>query len=739
MNQVLFENQDHNIQILLFPIPITSKKIRSLTNFEKKSICYPVNLNLFRLEINYFIYRSTTRSLNSEFQALIKKAEDKLYDTLSQQNFSFAFLVETNDCLLSQFLFCNNWFAVTFEDSSQGMISPFSSQSCARINIIQALQTKEDSNILLQSFQNHSSEYLSFLKDLGFETNRKEFILDSLKTIPTKSEEFVHLYLSTVLVKYEKIVALTWIKERVTILLGIFPSVGQIREKEFAKDTKNINPCEERIELLTILCNPSNLDLAVQLCVVHLQKAKLSLGVFYFYPFQDAPNDILQQFDVVSLSSYTIFRALKKSGFFRNIGKYNKFGILQFTNLYKMEKIPENPIPYNYFPFEIQEIEKVLSEGSYGCTLLARLTNQIDKSKAVIKILTMDKQVEADILYEIDLHDLLDTYNLPHIPTFVGAKKYKSADKLLESVSVSSLQEKCPTIAKKLLQTKKPVYTIAMSAATGGSIHDLYQKKLSNQDIQSLIFQGLFTLFVLETKLGFYHRDLNSNNLLYIDQKQELWQYKYQNTTWFVPIPYTLQFIDFGLSGTEKSNNPYLIAGTPGYQHPLYMGITKYRSWKWTIDWYSLGKHMFSMAIRNNINAELNYWVMGNVNFKKLIKRVRDQEEKETFEDWIQEIIWLELLGHSAVRTHAKKRFEKILSESFWNTINSLFEQIEKPLKELLVVAEKNIGTRGLELIRELCQWEYYEASAFTLLNHPYFQNYQIQPEKIQILKTVSI
>ena len=148
---------------------------------------------------------------------------------------------------------------------------------------------------------------------------------------------------------------------------------------------------------------------------------------------------------------------------------------------------------------------------------------------------------------------------------------------------------------------------------------------------------------------------------------------------------------------------------------------------------------MFSMAIRNNINAELNYWVMGNVNFKKLIKRVRDQEEKETFEDWIQEIIWLELLGHSAVRTHAKKRFEKILSESFWSTINSLFEQIEKPLKELLVVAEKNIGTRGLELIRELCQWEYYEASAFTLLNHPYFQNYQIQPEKIQILKTVSI
>ena len=151
-------------------------------------------------------------------------------------------------------------------------------------------------------------------------------------------------------------------------------------------------------------------------------------------------------------------------------------------------------VPCKWFPFKIESVEKVLGEGNFGCTLLVQLKGT---QKAVVKIVTVNSQEEViDIIKETDIQDLLDTFNLPHIPSFIGAQKYKKLKDLEKSVSLEELNEMCPKIVKKLKQeTKYPIFAIAMTPAMDGSISTLYKTSdftlLTSEVIKSVMFQAL--------------------------------------------------------------------------------------------------------------------------------------------------------------------------------------------------------------------------------------------------------
>ena len=864
----------HNIKFIVNVEPY-KEKIKHILK-ERKDINYPNDLNLFEIEIDYIILRQddddSIRYKNFEnlLQEVATKIKSIFYSNPTIFNSLFSFIIDTKRNKTLQYFFVSNgWNVIEFDTAVKGewIISPLSfsvrteekislretkkktktsspslfkieektpkessSLSCPWINILNALHKwvewdKTDRSIQLFDLKNQQElkMYFQYLeKNIGFSLFPDEKRNLSLKNTffekkyelkeKQKTDSFTFLHLFTFFQEYEQILVIEWKKEKFFIFFGIFPSVGNIKKKEFSLRSNQPKECLEKGEILTIVCDPKDLDLAAQFCVTTLQATGLDLVVFYFYPFEDGPNDNLlesfmqekqQQQQIQKkrplLSSYTIYTALVETGFFHNIAKYNKYGILQFTSKYEQAKNLQIRTPYEWFNFEIKSVEKVLGEGSYGCTLFVELEeNENEKTgqKAVVKIVSVEsKRQENEIIYETDLHDLIDTLNLPHIPTFIGAQKYNSFSELEETVSEEELNQKCPKITSKLMKTKYPIYTIAMSAAIGGSFDTLYStSNLSSEIIKSLAFQGIYTLEMLEKFFGFFHRDLNENNILFIkldEKNQTYWKYEYQKekekenkngeTSWIVPIELILQFIDFGLSGTEKTNNPFYQAGTWGFVHPLYtLDVMDFHPWKWTVDWYAFGKHIFNLAIRQNVAGEIDYWLEDNTIIENLFKKTKkkkskstrekkineeeneedeedeeseeseeeDDEENEQFIEWIGEILFLDMLGHKLNEEEIKKLqvmpvWENIvLSPVFFDSIKELSEKLVLPhLLPLVARAKERIGENGIELIRNLCQWNYVETSGFYLLNHSYFNDFKFEYQKNkipQVTKTIS-
>lgn len=594
---------------------------------------------------------------------------------------------------------------------------------------------QNDSNIQIHQFKSTSLAYCKFLVQMGAKLSCQQKTFDSFFD-SNLSSSLSLLHSATLLIPYPSIVILHWKQENIFLFFGMDSSVSKIRAKQFSsqvfsKDIPNEN--KQTMDLLSIICDPKKLNLAVYLCAFTLKKVVPSFLTYYFYPFQDSPNDVLlQQIDSPILTSYTIYRTLLDSGYVQKISKYNKYGVLHFTH--QEEKQGDVPliIPLNWFPYHIEKIQNVLGEGTWGCTLLVQLEKETQLS--VVKILVVTPEnLKSEILTEIDLHDLLDTIHLPQIPRFIGAQEYKSLKHFeREFISLKKIKMKCPKITEMLKETKNPIYTIAMSAATGGSIMTFHESRPLEADvIQSIIFQLLFTFHSLEETFGFIHRDLSLPNILFsdLDKKQKgIWKYQYQSTsTWWVPMSILIQVIDFGLSMTEKRNDPNRWnVGTPGYIHPLYFGITKGILWKWTVDWYAIGKHVASLALKTDITKKLSEYVKEN---DQMIQHISDQEEKELVGEWITELFWLAILEQKVNLTLLKKnlteKYEILLGVSFFDQVNEFMIEYVPKGKKLLFQITQRLGEESLSLLQHLCRWEYQEASALSLLLHPYFKNFQ--------------
>ena len=211
-----------------------------------------------------------------------------------------------------------------------------------------------------------------------------------------------------------------------------------------------------------------------------------------------------------------------------------------------------------------------------------------------------------------------------------------------------------------------------------------------------------------------------------------------------------MQFIDFGLSITEKSNDPYSTGGYPGFIHPDYTFLMTRRPFKWTQDWYAFGKHMFHIGVQKNISLELNKSLLPkNKNLKQFFKKNNIKTEiQKSFIVWIGELLFLEMLGFHVeeqdfkdipVHFHYKQLF---FSLEFFNVIQSIIQDTMKNfLSDKMIQAKKSLGEDGINLIKELCRWKYNESSALPLLKHAYFNNFSNLKETTQkrnIVKHIS-
>ena len=554
------EYENEKVQVTIVSESFTHN-LHALESKEKSQIKIPNRYKIFEVKIDFLILDQKDSTFHS-FQDVL---DDILADWSENKKMAFVIEVSAN-CLLEKFLICQEWNLIHFDSSQKKKpktwaISPFfdplnKENFPLKFIINSALNRifQYDSNVKVQRFERQSLAYCDFLVQIGFKPWCKLKTLDSfLDSFHKKSDNsFVLLHLSTFIVPYEIIVTLHWRQEDIYLLFGIHPSISKIRKKQFVsqvqakeieKDDKNK---KETIDLLTIVCDPKKLNLAVYLCAMTLKKVGPTLPTYYFYPFQDSPNDtLLKSIDPPLLTSYTIYRTLLDSGYVRKISKYNKYGVLRFS--YDEKKREEvKSIPYHWFPFHIERMDKILGEGSFGCTLLVQLKDE--KNLSVVKIVVMEGDLlKSHILNEIDIHDLLDTIHLPQIPRFIGAQEYKSLQHFeKELISLKKVEETCPIIAEKLKKTKSPIYSIAMSAATGGSIVTLYKSRpLNAQMIQSILFQMIFTLHSLEQSFGFIHRDLNVENIMFIDieeKKRGLWKFEFPSiATWWVPMDILVQ------------------------------------------------------------------------------------------------------------------------------------------------------------------------------------------------------
>ena len=217
---------------------------------------------------------------------------------------------------------------------------------CSHINVISAFQKLAESSanfFLVQLFdlKTQTENYYKFLQDLKLkginETKIDAFVEKEIKINDYEKNKqysyFTFLHQFTFFQGYQKIVVLTSLKEEINVFLGVFPLVSDLKQNEFLKRSIPPQECQEKCEILTIVCPPQNLPLASKFCNSIFSLTKLDLAVFYFYPFEDGPNNNIVEFDHPVLTSYTIYKTLMDSGFFQNISKYNKYGIPSIHNI----------------------------------------------------------------------------------------------------------------------------------------------------------------------------------------------------------------------------------------------------------------------------------------------------------------------------------------------------------------------------------------------------------------------
>ena len=188
--------------------------------------------------------------------------------------------------------------------------------------------------------------------------------------------------------------------------------------------------------------------------------------------------------------------------------------------------------------------------------------------------------------------------------------------------------------------------------------------------------------------------------------------------------------IDFGLSITEKTNDPNEFdIGTPGYIHPLYFGITKSILWKWTVDWYSIGKHLASLALKIDLNGELTKYIEEADN--QITEHITDEEEKKLIENWINEILWLAILDQKVnlpfLKESIVEKYQILLGSSFFDLLEDLMKELVPKGKKLLFKITQRLGEEILPLLQQLCRWEYIDVSGLHLLMHPYFRSFQVK------------
>lgn len=426
----------------------------------------------------------------------------------------------------------------------------------------------------------------------------------------------------------------------------------------------------------------------------------------------------------------------------------------------------------SYLPFSLDEIDRVIGEGGFGCSVYG--SSELNPtSKALVKIARIDtKAAEKEFLREIDIHETLHLIVPLNVPDFVGVDHLESFPVPFRKV----IAGKCPELTDdwKRKKWQGEFYFVAMSLGEQGSLDNMIDRHtpFSTEYIRSFTFQVLFTLARLSEEKKFIHNDLKPGNLVltslaaiakqqpYLKKfirpntKSHIWEYRWKGwKSWNVPIFSVAQLIDFGLSEFLTASSEVHLNGTAPYISPDSYILDRDSRSPLT-DLWSLGCIILEMATstvalskkyKYGIKEDDHDGILGYIEdtiedhdaFQEYIDQFSGQDQEELTQLAVASIITALfgnplLLHRNTFKSGYKlNRVGLFLTQKKWHSmIRQVWTDFSGFVKDVKKRLLKALTKSGFDFVASLCNWRTFtEPSMRRFLSLPWFKSYAITNE----------